>query len=157
MENNVSYLTLKGKQKLEEELLYLTTTKRQELAERLNFAIKQGDLSENADYIATKEQQGFVEGRIRTLQAILSNVILIEEDRQDVHTRVQIGSKITVREGDDAPETYWMVGPAEANPRHGKISHESPLGKALMGKEVGQTVEIEAPGGRIRFEIVGIE
>jgi transcription elongation factor GreA len=157
MENNVSYLTLEGKQKLEEELLYLTTTKRQELAERLNFAIKQGDLSENADYIATKEQQGFVEGRIRTLQAILSNVIIIEEGRQDAHTQVQIGSKITVREGDDEPETYWLVGPAEANPRQGKISHESPLGKALMGKEVGQTVEIEAPGGQIRFEIVAIE
>jgi transcription elongation factor GreA len=157
MENNVSYLTLEGKRKLEEELLYLTTTKRQELAERLNFAIKQGDLSENADYIATKEQQGFVEGRIRTLQAILSNVIIIEEDRQHAHTQVQIGSKITVREGDEEAETYWMVGPAEANPRHGKISHESPLGKALMGKEVGETVEIEAPGGQIRFKIVGIE
>ncbi len=157
MNNQPNYLTPEGKQKLEEELLYLTTTKRKELAERLHFAIKQGDLSENADYIATKEEQGFVEGRIHTLEATLRNVVIIEENRQEAHTSVQIGSKITVREGDEEPETYWLVGPAEADPRKGKISHESPLGRALMGKQAGDVVEVEAPAGKFAFKIVGIE
>lgn len=159
METQPSYLTPDGKRKLEKELAYLTTTKRQELAERLHFAIKQGDLSENADYIATKEEQGFVEGRIRTLQVILANVILIEENRQEAHTSVQIGSKITVRESEAEadPELYWLVGPAEADPTKGKISHESPLGKALLGKRVGDMVQIQAPAGQFAFEIVAIE
>ncbi len=157
MNNQPHYLTLAGKQKLEEELTYLTTAKRQELAERLHFAIKQGDLSENADYIATKEEQGFVEGRIRTLEIILANFTIIEEERQEAHGLVKIGSKITVREGDAEPEMYWLVGPAEADPRKGKISHESPLGKALLGKAVGDTVDIDAPAGRFSFTIITIE
>jgi transcription elongation factor GreA len=157
MNNQPNYLTPEGKQRLEEELLHLTTTKRKELAERLHFAIKQGDLSENADYIATKEEQGFVEGRIQTIEATLRNVVIIEENRLEAHTSVQIGSKITVREGDEEPEMYWLVGPAEADPRKGKISHESPLGKALMGKRVGDVVQVEAPAGTFAFKIVGIE
>jgi transcription elongation factor GreA len=157
MDNQPNYLTLEGKRKLEEELLHLTTVKRQELAERLNFAIKQGDLSENADYIATKEEQGFVEGRIRTIEGILRNVAIIQETREQAHTTVQIGSKITVCEEGLEPETYWMVGPTEADPRKGKISYESPLGKSLMGKRVNELVEIVAPGGRFSYTIVAIE
>lgn len=152
-----NYLTLNGKKKLEEELLYLTTVKRQELAERLHLAIKQGDLSENADYIAAKEEQGFLEGRIRAIEASLRNVVIIEENRPQAHTSVQIGSKITVREAEAEPELYWLVGPAEADPGRGKISHESPLGKALLGRQVGDRVTVEAPAGQFTFEIVAIE
>lgn len=157
MNDQPNYLTPEGKRQLEEELVYLTTVKRQELAERLHFAIKQGDLSENADYIAAKEEQAFVEGRIRTIEATLRNVVIIEEERLQPHASVQIGSKITVREGDTAPETYWLVGPAEADPRKGKISHESPLGKALLGKQIGDTVQIDAPAGQFHFQIIAIE
>lgn len=156
MNDQPNYLTPEGKKQLEEELVYLTTVKRQELAERLHFAIKQGDLSENADYIAAKEEQAFVEGRIRTIEATLRHVVIIEE-RSQPHASVQIGSKITVREGDTEPETYWLVGPAEADPRKGKISHESPLGKALLGKQIGDTVQIDAPAGQFHFQIVAIE
>ncbi len=154
-EPTTTYLTPEGKQKLEEELEDLKTNKRRELAERLNFAIKQGDLSENADYIAAKEDQAFLEGRIRTIEGMLRHVTIIEEQTGGA---VRIGSCVTVAEvGFDDPETFNMVGAVEADPTKGKISNESPLGKALLGKQVGDEVEIDAPGGRIRFKIVAIE
>ena len=150
-----TYLTPEGKQKLEEELGYLKTTRRKELAERLSFAIKQGDLSENADYIAAKEEQAFLEGRIRTLEGMLRHVEIIEEQTGGA---VRIGSRVTVAEvGFDDPETFYMVGAAEADPTNGKISNESPLGKALLGKHVGDGVEVTAPAGQIIFKIVAIE
>ncbi len=150
-----TYLTPEGKLKLEQELDYLKTTKRQELAERLNFAIKQGDLSENADYSAAKEDQAFLEGRIRTIENMLRHVTLIEEQTGG---EVRIGSRIRVQEiGVDEDEAFSMVGAAEANPLQGKISNESPLGKALLGKHVGDQVEVDAPGGKITFKIVAIE
>ena len=150
-----TYLTPEGKRKLEEELAYLETTRRQELSERLHAAIRQGDLSENADYVQAKEEQGFVEGRIRTIQVMLRNVVLIE---QQVGGEVRIGSKITVSEdGRDEAETFMMVGAAEADPSRGRISNESPLGKELMGRQVGDKVTIQAPVGEIAFKIVAIE
>ncbi|HLF25481.1 MAG TPA: transcription elongation factor GreA [Anaerolineae bacterium] len=150
-----TYLTPEGKRKLEEELALLTTTKRQELADRLHTAIRQGDLSENADYIQAKEEQAFVEGRIRDIQRMLRNVALIEEQSGG---EVRIGSKITVNEdGTDDPETFMLVGAAEADPAKGRISNESPLGQALMGKKVGDTVRIKAPAGEMVFKIVAIE
>ena len=155
-----NYLTFDGKKKLEEELHYLTTAARKELAERLTFAIKQGDLSENADYHKAKEDQAFLEGRIKTLEAMLRNIVIVEEARAETSTRdaVHIGCKVTVTEaGLNDPETYLMVGPAEADPKQGKISHKSPLGKALLGKRVGEKVQIQAPAGAITFEILQIE
>lgn len=150
-----TYLTPEGKLKLEAELEDLKTTKRRELAERLNFAIKQGDLSENADYIAAKEEQAFLEGRIRTIEGMLRHVEIITEQ---VGGQVRIGSRVTVAEvGYDDPESFSIVGAAEANPVNGKISNESPLGKALLGKHIGDQVEIDAPAGRITFQIVSIE
>src|SRR5512143_2841149 len=150
-----TYLTPEGKLKLETELEDLKTNKRRELAERLNFAIKQGDLSENADYIAAKEDQAFLEGRIRTLENMLRHVEIIEEQTGG---SVRIGSRITVSEvGFDDPETFFVVGAAEANPMEGKISNESPLGKALLGKHIGDEVEIDAPAGKMRFKIVAID
>ena len=150
-----TYLTPEGKLKLEAELDDLKTTKRRELAERLNFAIKQGDLSENADYIAAKEEQAFLEGRIRTIEGMLRHVEIITEQ---VGGEVRIGSRITVTEaGFDDHESFTIVGAAEASPVDGKISNESPLGRALLGKHIGDEVEIDAPAGRITFRIVSIE
>ena len=156
MEPTPTYLTPEGKRKLEEELEHLKTTRRKELAERLSFAIKQGDLSENADYISAKEEQAFLEGRIRTIEGMLRHVELITDQTGGA---VRIGSHITVKEvgGEDDDESYTIVGAAEANPLQGKISNESPLGKALLGKRVGDQVQIEAPAGRITYQIVGIE
>jgi transcription elongation factor GreA len=155
-----NYLTLEGKRKLEEELEYLTTTARKELAERLTFAIKQGDLSENADYHKAKEDQGFLEGRIKTIEAMLRNLVIVEEARAETiaSDTVNIGCQVTVVEeeyGD--PETYMIVGAAEANPKQGKISNESPIGKAILGKRVGDKVMVNAPAGVIEFKIVKIE
>jgi transcription elongation factor GreA len=155
MEPAPTYLTPEGKQKLEEEYLFLTTTKRKELADRLNFAIKQGDLSENADYIMAKEDQAFLEGRIRTIEVMMRNVVMIKEETGGA---VRIGSHITVIEvGTDDNEHFTIVGAAEANPMGGKISNESPLGKELIGKRIGDQVEITAPGGKIKFKIVAID
>jgi transcription elongation factor GreA len=151
-----TYLTPEGKLKLEEELKLLTTTKRKELAERLNFAIKQGDLSENADYTAAKEDQAFLEGRIRTLENMLRHVSIIEGQTGGA---VRIGSRVTVKEvgGSADNETFNIVGAAEANPVNGKISNESPLGRALIDRHVGDEVQFDAPGGKITFKIVAIE
>jgi transcription elongation factor GreA len=155
MEPAPTYLTPEGKLKLEEEYLFLTTTKRQELADRLNFAIKQGDLSENADYIMAKEDQAFLEGRIRTIEVMMRNVVMIKEETGGA---VRIGSHITVKEvGTNDDEHFTIVGAAEANPMGGKISNESPLGKQLIGKSIGDQVEVDAPGGKIKFKIVAIE
>jgi transcription elongation factor GreA len=154
-EPTTTYLTPEGKLKLEAELEDLKTNKRRELAERLNFAIKQGDLSENADYIAAKEDQAFLEGRIRTIEGMLRHVTIITEQTGG---EVRIGSRIKVQEaGFDDDEMFSIVGAAEANPLEGKISNESPLGKALLGKHVGDEVDVDAPNGRIKFKIVGIE
>ena len=154
-EPTTTYLTPEGKLKLEAELEDLRTNKRRELAERLNFAIKQGDLSENADYIAAKEDQAFLEGRIRTVEVMLRHVTIIEEQSGG---EARLGSRVRVQEvGFDDDEMFSIVGAAEANPLEGKISNESPLGRALLGKHIGDEVEVEAPKGQIKFKIVGIE
>jgi transcription elongation factor GreA len=155
MTNRQNYLTAEGAEKLRQELTYLKGEKRQELSTRLRVAIQQGDLSENADYIATKEEQGFVEGRILELEEILRDVVIIDnKNRKDV---VDIGSRVTIQEEDFDPETYHVVGPNEANPREGRISHESPIGQVLMGKKVNDVVSAKVPSGTIRFKILKIE
>ena len=133
----------------------MTGPKREELAARLRTAIQMGDLSENADYHKAKEDQGFLEGRIQELEYILSNAVIIEKnDRNDI---VSIGSHVTIHEDDFPEETFHLVGPAEADPTNGKISHESPIGQALIDHKVGQTVEVETPGGVIKLKILKIE
>lgn len=151
-----TYLTPEGKRQLEEELEYLRTVKRREIAERLRFAIQQGDLSENADYHAAKEEQAFIEGRIRALEAILNNAIVIEPQSSE-DGRVRLGSRVTIAEDGGSPETYILVGPAEADPTRGKISYESPLGQALLGRMPGDTVTVEAPAGTLTFRILAVE
>jgi len=150
-----NYLTQEGEAKLKAELADLKGPKREELAARLHSAIQMGDLSENADYHKAKEDQGFLEGRIQELEAILRNTVIIEESTsKDV---ISIGSHVTIQEEGFDPETYHLVGPTEADPRKGRISHESPIGSALMGKKVGDTAEAEPPGGKITFKILKIE
>jgi len=151
------YLTPEGVEKLRQELDRLIKVKRPELAARLRHAIQQGDLSENADYQTAKEEQGFVEGRIQELQGMLLDAVILEEGAAPTD-EVGLGSRVTVvEEGEDYPETFMIVGAAEADPGNGKISNESPLGQSLLGRKVGQRVAVEAPGGELVFRITAIE
>ena len=151
-----TYLTPQGAAKLKAELEDLTTTKRIALAERLRDAIKMGDLSENADYIMAKEQQAFLEGRIQELQTILRNATIVNEGGGGTDV-VHVGNRVTVQEPGEDPETFLLVGAKEADPRAGKISNESPIGRALLGKHAGDTAEAQTPNGGIRFKILKIE
>lgn len=152
--NQPTYLTPEGETRLRAELAELTGPRREELAKRLRAAIQMGDLSENADYHKAKEDQGFLEGRIKEIEAILRMAVIIEKKQSDV---VTVGSHVTVQEAGFDPETYYLVGAKEADPRNGKISNESPIGKALMDHRAGDVVEAETPGGRIKFKILKIE
>ena len=150
-----NYLTPEGEAKLKAELVELTGPGRDEISKRLRSAIQMGDLSENADYHKAKEDQAFLEGRIKELEAILRNAVLIEKSADtDV---VSIGSHVTLQEEGMEPETYHLVGPTEADPRNGRISHESPIGRAIMDKRVGETAMAETPGGLIKFKVIRIE
>lgn len=153
---DVSYLTTEGAARLREELEYLKGPAREQLSIRLRAAIQQGDLSENADYSAAKEEQSFLEGRIQELEHILRNVVLIEEIKQDT-TVVNIGTRVTVQEEGHDPETFQVVGPKEADPRKSRISNESPIGRALIGSRLGETIQVDTPGGSIRLKILSIE
>lgn len=156
MHEDVVYVTEEGLQKIKEELAYLTGEKREELANKLQAAIAQGDLKENADYHAAKEEQGFVEGRIKDLEDSLRRAEIIKKDGRS--NKVRVGSKVTVvEEGfEDDEETYTIVGAHEADPANGLISNESPIGRALLGAKKGQVVSAETPGGEIRFQIQAI-
>lgn len=156
MSEEQSYLTAEGAERLQKELEELKGPAREQLALRLRAAIQQGDLSENADYSAAKEEQGFLEGRIQELERILRNVVIIDESKQ-LRDIVDIGAHITIQEEDYPPETYHMVGPKEANPVKGRISHESPIGRALLGHRVGDEVTADTPNGSILFKILKIE
>ncbi len=153
---DVSYLTQEGLEKLKAELVDLKGPAREKISQRLRAAIQMGDLSENADYIQAKEDQGFLEGRILELEQILRNVVIIDDNVQN-RDKVEIGAHVTIQEGSFPEETYYVVGPKEADPRSGKISHESPIGKALLGHRVGEEVQVDTPGGSIRLNILRIE
>lgn len=155
MAEQIHYLTAEGAARLKAELQELKGPKREALAARLRSAIQMGDLSENADYHKAKEDQGFLEGRIQELEYLLSKATIIEKSANLEF--VSIGSHITIQEDDYPPEIFHLVGPTEADPTQGKISHESPIGKALLDHRVGETVEAETPGGKIKFKILKIE
>lgn len=141
---------------LREELKHKLEIERPALAARLKAAIEMGDLSENAEYISAKEDQGFLEGRIQQLQAMISGAILIDEGENGTGA-IRLGSRVTVQEdGEDTAETFRIVGPVEANPLEGKISNESPLGQALVGHKVGEKVRVQAPAGETIFKIMSI-
>ena len=150
------YLTSEGAAQLKEELEQLKGPARQELAQRLRSAIQMGDLSENADYHKAKEDQAFLEGRIQELEYLIRNAVIIEENRaaRDV---VDVGAHVTIQEEDYPPEIYMLVGAKEADPSNGRISNESPIGKALLGSRVGDEVIAETPGGKLKFKILKIE
>ncbi len=150
-----SFLTQQGYQKLLEELEYLRTVKRQEVAARLHEAMEGGELIEDAEYEAAKNEQAFVEGRIQELEILLANArVITETGNMDV---IQVGATVTIQEGDNEPEVYTIVGPAEASPRHGRISNESPLGRALLDHRAGDTVKVDAPGGSFYVKVIKVE
>ena len=154
--NDDVYLTSEGEKALREELKELTTTERNKLALRLRDAIQMGDLSENADYKKAKEDQGFLEGRIQEIEYKLRNAIIINEDNIKVNA-VGLGNKVKIQSDDDDPEEYLLVGASEADPRNGKISNDSPIGSALIGHKVGESIDVTTPGGKITFKILKIE
>jgi transcription elongation factor GreA len=159
MAERPTFLTRKGMKRIEEELEYLRTVRRQEVAHRLHEAMEGGDVQENAEYEDARNERAFVEGRILELEMILSKAVLIE-DGGGPRDRVGLGSHVTVIEVDgdgDEPEDYHVVGSAEADPVGGLISNESPLGRVLMGAAVGEIVTVNAPDGLIQFKIIAIE
>jgi transcription elongation factor GreA len=155
-EQQQHYLTSEGASKLKVELAQLKGPAREELAQRLRAAIQMGDLSENADYHKAKEDQAFLEGRIQELEYLLKNATIIAESAGP-HEAAEIGARVTVQEEDFDPESYLLVGAKEADPRNGKISNESPIGRALLGHRVGDIVDVQTPGGLLRLKITEIE
>ena len=153
-----SFLTPNGYEKLQEELKHLRTVKRQEVAARLHEAMEDGGdmgVDLDAEYEAAKNEQAFVEGRIQELEILLANAQVIENSgKREV---VDVGATVTIKEGRAKPEIYTVVGRAEANPREGLISNESPLGQAIMEHRAGDLVEVEAPGGSFEVKIVKVE
>jgi transcription elongation factor GreA len=151
----VMYLTKEGFEKLQDELEFLRTAKRQEVAERLHEAMEGGELIENAEYEAAKNEQAFVEGRIQEVEMILAGAHLIDEHAAHSDpTLVQVGDTVLIQEDDSKPEEYIIVGAAEADPRAGKISNESPLGKALLNRHTGDIVTVDAPGGSFKVKVL---
>ncbi|HMT20643.1 MAG TPA: transcription elongation factor GreA [Promineifilum sp.] len=151
-DDDVLYVTAEGLKQINDELENLKTVRRNEVAQKLEIAIKQGDLKENADYHDAKEEQGFIEARIRQLESMLGRAKLIEN--RGPSNVVRVGSTVTVAEdGSDELETYTIVGAHEADPARGRISNESPIGHALLGAKKGQTVSAMIPAGTITFTI----
>lgn len=154
--SNEYYLTKKGAKKMAAELEDMKTNQRADLSKRLEFAINQGDLSENADYHKAKEDQGFLEGKIQEYEEILYGVKIIEENESTPGV-VNVGSWITIKEDDYPEEKYQVVGATEANPQKGRISNESPIGIAVLGHKVGDSVVAKTPGGEMKIKIVKVE
>ena len=155
MSESTYYLTHEGAAKLKAELDELKGTKRHELAKRLRSAVQMGDLSENADYHKAKEDQAFLEGRIQEIEFLLRNVTIIE--KSDSAETVSLGHHVTIQEEGFPPETYHIVGAKEADPRNGKISNESPIGRAVFDRRIGDIVEVATPGGTRRLKVLKIE
>ena len=152
----ISFLTSEGYQKLLEELEYLRTTKREEIANRLHDAIEGGELLDNAELEAAKNEQAFVEGNIKDLEILLATARVVDESEVDKEV-IQVGNKVTIQEENMPEEVYEIVGVAEADPGEGKISNESPMGKALLGKRVGDKVQIDAPAGSYVVKVVKVD
>ena len=149
-------LTYEGLKKLEEELEFLKGAKRREVAERIKQALSFGDISENSEYDEAKNEQAHLEGRIAQIETMLKHVKLIDEDEVNTES-VSLGSKVKLLDIDfDETVQYHIVGSTEADPSNSKISNESPVGSALMGKQIGSTVEVAVPDGIIKFKILEI-
>ena len=154
MNNRTQYISEDGLAKLRGELEELVNVRRQEIAQRIHDAKEHGDLAENAEYEDAKNEQAFVEGQIQRLEALIKNAILIDETHGTDH--VQIGSTVKV-EGTDGKEVFTIVGSTEASPSDGKISNESPVGRALLGKRKGDAVVVHVPAGDFSYKILDIK
>lgn len=154
MSEQVVYLTREGYEKLQTELEHLRKVRRQEVARRLHDALAEGDLLENAELEAARNEQAFVEGRILELERMLGSAEIIETAQSG--EVVSLGSRVTIVEDNYPPETYHIIDSAEADPSEGKISFKSPLGRALMGRRVGEEVRVNAPDGVLTFRVVEI-
>ena len=153
MNNRPSYLSREGLETARRELEEMTNVRRAEVAARIHDAKEHGDLTENAEYEDAKNEQAFVEGRIQQLEALIKNATIIDENHTTDH--VQIGSTVAVESGDGA-ESFTIVGSAEARPTEGRISNESPVGRALLGKRKGEKVVVRVPAGDFTYKIVKI-
>jgi transcription elongation factor GreA len=157
MSEKPAYLTRDGRTKLEAELEELVTNGRKLVAERIGAAKELGDISESGEYEDAKNQQAHLEGRIREIKSILSRAQIIDEEKNGQGNEVRVGSKVTVRvDGEDEDETWTIVGSAEAKPREGKISNESPLGAGMLGKRKNQKVTVQTPAGQMKLTILKI-
>ncbi|GEK58792.1 transcription elongation factor GreA [Marinococcus halophilus] len=155
-EEKQHFMTEEGRKKLEEELEYLKTERRQEVVERIKIARSFGDLSENSEYDAAKDEQAFVEGRVGQIEQMLKNAAIIEEDTSN-NSVVSLGKSVRFKElpnGDE--ESYTIVGSAESDPLEGKISNDSPMAQSLLGRQIGEQVTVSTPGGDIEVEIIEI-
>ncbi len=156
-EEKKNLLTREGLEKYEQELHYLKITKREEIAQKLKEARAQGDLSENAEYDAAKDEQRNVEARIEELEKLLKNVEVVDDDGSDDGKKVKFGSTVKILDKELKEElTYRIVGASEAKCLEGSISDESPLGKALIGAKKGETISVEAPCGVLKYKVVEI-
>lgn len=153
MTERQTFITAEGLQKLRDELHQLKTVKRREIAQRIQEAKELGDLSENAEYVEAKNEQAFVEGRIAELETAVKNAVIIQDVKNA--EQVRVGSKVTAKH-DGTAATYSIVGSNESDPSNGRISNESPLGQALLGKKVGETVTVTVPNGKRTFTITAI-
>ena len=152
------FLTQEGKAKLESELDSLVNVKRPEIAEQIRQAKEAGDISENAAFEDAKHQQGMIEGRIQELEYMLKHAQMIDEGAHAASEGVQIGCHVTVLDPEGSEEKFFLVGSAEAQPSAGRISNESPMGKALMGHRIGDAVEVATPtGAKLKFTVKAIE
>ncbi len=157
MANKKIYLTEEGLVELKREYEELTKVKRPQIVERVSAARDMGDLSENAEYTAARDELTFTDGRIDELEELLKQATVISEDHKSNGKKiVELGSTVIVHI-DNKKETFTVVGEWEADPKEKKISHESPLGKALMGKNIGESVEVEAPAGKLLYKVVDIK
>jgi transcription elongation factor GreA len=154
MDERPVLLTKEGLRQLEAELDELVNVRRVEVAERIRQARDFGDISENAEYTEAKNEQGLLEGRIQTLEAMVRNAVVIEDEPREAGV-VGVGASVTVST-EDGEETYSIVGAAEADPLHGRISNESPLGRALLGHRAGDAVEWTAPSGTSHLKILSV-
>lgn len=156
MDSKTIYLTKDGLHELKQEFDELNTSKRPLVLERVSQARSMGDLSENAEYVAAREELSFIDGRLGELEELINQAVLIEESHQSgAKGTVKLGSKVFVNVK-GKKEEFTVVGEWEADPKEKKISHESPLGKALLGKKVGEKVEVEAPAGKVLYTIVSV-
>jgi transcription elongation factor GreA len=151
--NKPTYLSKEGLAKLRDELNVMVNVRRAEIAARIHDAKEHGDITENAEYEDAKNEQAFVEGRIQSLSALIKNALVIDENHSTTH--VQIGSTVDVH-SQGGKERFTIVGSAEADPGAGKISNESPVGRALLGHKKGETVAVSVPAGEWNYKITGI-